>query len=66
MIEERIGHPIAIEYQHQARGDARRTGADTTRAREELGFSPAVSLEEGLDRQVEWITRRSHATAGIA
>jgi len=65
-IEGLIGRPIEIEYQHQARGDARRTGADTTRAREELGFAPAVSLEEGLERQVEWLTRDSRAAASVA
>jgi UDP-glucose 4-epimerase len=65
LIEERIGHPIAIEYQHQARGDARRTGADTTRAREELGFSPATSLERGLERQVEWVAQSAHAAASV-
>jgi UDP-glucose 4-epimerase len=65
-IEERIGRQIVIEYQHQARGDARRTGADTTRAREELGFAPSVSLEEGLARQVEWATQGSRAEASVA
>jgi UDP-glucose 4-epimerase len=40
-----------VERQH---GDVRDTGADTTRAREELGFSPAVSFEDGLARQFEW------------
>ena len=34
-------------------GDARKTGADTTRAREDLGYSPRTSLREGLARQVE-------------
>ncbi|MGE5281295.1 MAG: NAD-dependent epimerase/dehydratase family protein [Chloroflexota bacterium] len=66
MIEEKIGRPIQIDYRHQARGDARHTSADTSRAREELGFSPSVSLEEGLGRQVEWIARGARAKAGVA
>lgn len=66
LIEERIGHPIAIEYRDSARGDARQTAADTSRAREELGFSPSVSLEEGLARQVEWTMGRSRAEANVA
>ena len=33
-------------------GDARKTGADTTRAREVLGYEPRTSLREGLANQV--------------
>jgi UDP-glucuronate 4-epimerase len=45
----------APEVTHKAPviGDARKTGADTTRAREDLGYSPQTSLREGLARQVE-------------
>jgi nucleoside-diphosphate-sugar epimerase len=66
LIEEKIGRPIAIEYGQSARGDARQTSADTTLARQELGFSPSVSLEEGLARQVEWTTAGSRAKAHVA
>ncbi len=66
LIEEKIGRPIAIEYGPSARGDARQTGADTTLARKELGFSPSVSLEEGLARQVEWTMAGSRARAHAA
>lgn len=66
LIEQKIGRPIAIEYGQSARGDARQTSADTTLARKELGFSPSVSLEEGLARQVEWTTAGSRARAHVA
>ena len=39
-------------------GDQRRTKADTTRIRGELGWEPQVSLEEGLSRQWEWASGR--------
>jgi nucleoside-diphosphate-sugar epimerase len=39
-------------------GDQRRTSADTTRIREELGWSPSVSLEDGLRAQWEWASTR--------
>jgi nucleoside-diphosphate-sugar epimerase len=39
-------------------GDQRRTQADTTRIRDELGWRPQVSLEEGLTRQWEWASAR--------
>jgi nucleoside-diphosphate-sugar epimerase len=35
-------------------GDQRRTRADPTRIREELGWEPRVSLEDGLSAQWEW------------
>ena len=34
-------------------GDPRKTGADVSAARSDLGFKPSVSLEEGLSRQLE-------------
>jgi nucleoside-diphosphate-sugar epimerase len=35
-------------------GDQRRTKADTTRIRTELGWEPRVSLELGIAQQWEW------------
>jgi nucleoside-diphosphate-sugar epimerase len=39
-------------------GDQRRTSADTTRIRSDLGWEPRVSLEEGLREQWEWAAER--------
>jgi UDP-glucose 4-epimerase len=35
-------------------GDVKRNFSDTTKARERLGWSAHVSLEQGLDRTVAW------------
>ena len=40
-----------------APGDVRATGADGTLAREELGFQPQISLEDGLRAQVKAMMR---------
>ncbi len=56
VLEELIGRSIAIEHRDSARGDARQTSADTSLAQKDLDFSPSVSLEEGLARQVEWVS----------
>ncbi len=48
-----LGSSPAVENQAAVVGDARKTGADITRAREELGYSPQVSLAEGLALQLE-------------
>lgn len=39
-------------------GDVRRTWADPSAARRDLGFSCEVGFEEGLQRTVEWFDRR--------
>jgi UDP-glucuronate 4-epimerase len=44
---------LSIEYGPPVPGDARKTGADTSRAQEELGYSPRTPLAEGLARQFE-------------
>ncbi|GLF92732.1 NAD-dependent epimerase/dehydratase family protein [Streptomyces yaizuensis] len=44
-------------------GDVGVTAADTTRARDRLGFSSAVDLRTGLTAQIEW-TRGALAPAG--
>jgi nucleoside-diphosphate-sugar epimerase len=41
-----------VEHRPAVVGDARRTGADTGKAREHLGYSPRTSLEEGLNSQL--------------
>jgi dTDP-L-rhamnose 4-epimerase len=37
-------------------GDVRHCYADITRAREQLGFHPRMSLDEGLPELVEWLS----------
>lgn len=54
-MEQIIGKPIQRHYQERARGDARHTGADVTRARTILGYRPQVSLAAGLEQQWHWI-----------
>jgi UDP-glucuronate 4-epimerase len=53
VLEELVEAKIQARHLPAAPGDPRRTGADTTRARSDLGFAPQTSLEEGLARQVE-------------
>jgi nucleoside-diphosphate-sugar epimerase len=54
-MEQVIGKPIKRSHQDNARGDARHTSADVTKARTILGYDPQVSLAEGLAREWEWI-----------
>ncbi|HVZ22615.1 MAG TPA: NAD-dependent epimerase/dehydratase family protein [Vicinamibacterales bacterium] len=50
------GRPLAVRRDEAQKGDMRHTFADTTRARQDLGFAPRVSLEEGLAAEFEWLS----------
>jgi len=50
------GRPLRIEHGPPQKGDMRDTWADTSRARADLGFSPAVTLEDGLTEEYRWLT----------
>ena len=49
-----VAGAVRIEQRPEQAGDVRHTWADTTRAREVLGYAPRVSLSDGLTAQVEW------------
>jgi nucleoside-diphosphate-sugar epimerase len=54
---------VGIEPQHDAgrAGDVRHSFASIALAREQLGYSPVVNLEEGLQRTIEYY--REHVRA---
>ncbi|MEM8829721.1 MAG: NAD-dependent epimerase/dehydratase family protein [Cyanobacteria bacterium P01_G01_bin.19] len=54
-MEKVIGSPIRKEFIDRAKGDARHTSADISKAQAILGYSPQISLEEGLAKEWEWI-----------
>jgi nucleoside-diphosphate-sugar epimerase len=54
-MEAIVGQPILRNHIEQARGDARHTAADITKARTMLGYNPQVPLQTGLEQEWEWI-----------
>jgi nucleoside-diphosphate-sugar epimerase len=52
LIGDIVGSPVPVVPSALAQGHVSRTWADISRARELLGWSPAVGLREGLERQV--------------
>jgi UDP-glucose 4-epimerase len=56
IIEKVAGHPLKIRREEAQKGDMRDTYADTTLARRDLGFSPKVSLEEGIQAEYRWLS----------
>ncbi len=55
-IEDVAGRRLDVHYLDREHGDVRDTAADTTRAREDLGFAPVTSLEAGLVAEFEWLS----------
>ncbi len=55
LVQELVGRRLDVRHVPREHGDVRDTAADTTRARELLGFAPQTGLEQGLQRELEWI-----------
>ena len=51
--------PVVVREAAQ-QGDMRDTYADTSRARKDLGFTPSVTLEEGIRAECDWISSTTH------
>jgi nucleoside-diphosphate-sugar epimerase len=58
LVERISGRTLDVRRTEPVPGDQRRTNADTTRIRSELGWQPGVSLEDGLTKQWEWASSR--------
>ncbi len=54
LFERVSGRTLDVRHEPAVAGDQRRTQADTTRIRSELGWSPRVCLEHGITAQWEW------------
>ena len=69
VLQRATGVSVAARYAEPRRGDVRHSQADISLARDLLGFAPAVPVEAGLERTVDWQrqqaeTGRSGAAAG--
>ena len=58
LLERISGRTLEVTHRPAVAGDQRRTSADTTRIRGELGWEPSTSLEDGLRAQWEWVSSR--------
>ena len=62
LLERISGRTLEVTHRPAVAGDQRRTSADTTRIRQELGWEPSVSLEDGLRAEWEWASSRVAAS----
>jgi nucleoside-diphosphate-sugar epimerase len=59
LFESVSGRTLDVaRHEEPVAGDQRRTKADTTRIRDELGWQPCVSLEAGIRAQWSWASAR--------
>lgn len=54
LMGRRAGCRLDLRYETNALGDVERTGADTSRARREIRFSPRTTLSDGISAQIAW------------
>jgi len=55
IIEGISGKKANLKYREPQRGDVRHTYADVSKAKGGFGYSPKVSIYEGLKRHYEWL-----------
>ncbi|NIP37521.1 MAG: NAD-dependent epimerase/dehydratase family protein [Candidatus Dadabacteria bacterium] len=55
LIEEIAGRNLNIDYQQTQKGDVRRTEADISLSRKELGYESGYDIKSGLENEFEWI-----------
>jgi nucleoside-diphosphate-sugar epimerase len=55
LVQEVTGRTLRVEYAEAARGDARHTLGDHSRARRALGFRPRVRPADGVAAQWQWL-----------
>ncbi|NTW26421.1 MAG: NAD-dependent epimerase/dehydratase family protein, partial [Lentimicrobium sp.] len=53
-IENALGRKAQIDYQPLRQGDVKRTFSDISKLRSDYGYEPAVNIEAGINRFVEW------------
>ncbi len=64
VVKGLTNRPDAVaEYQPSRMGDVRHSLADITQARELLGYEPLVSLEDGLQKTINWWKNSRYAQA---
>lgn len=63
LIADLAGTELDIDFVNTQKGDVRHTSADTTKAREALGYDPTVDVRTGLERELAWMQELVAASA---
>jgi UDP-glucuronate 4-epimerase len=62
-LEQLAGTRLNLDRRPVQRGDVRRTSADVSLAQRNLGWSPSVSLRDGLAAELAWVHGRHRVKA---
>jgi len=54
LIQKRVGSSNEVRLENNRTGEVVRYIADISKAKKSFGFEPKVSIEEGVDRAVDW------------
>tara|TARA_Y100001936_G_C16063933_1_gene665954 strand:+ start:1111 stop:2118 length:1008 start_codon:yes stop_codon:yes gene_type:complete len=54
VLEDSLGMKAKIEYREMQPGDVKTTHADTKALEDYIGYSPEISIEEGIKNFVQW------------
>jgi CDP-paratose 2-epimerase len=63
LLEKLTGHSIPVKHGDWRPGDQRIYVSDIRKAQNELGWSPIVSVEEGVTRLYQWVLANKHLFA---
>ncbi|HEX7880552.1 MAG TPA: NAD-dependent epimerase/dehydratase family protein [Candidatus Eisenbacteria bacterium] len=55
LLEQAAGKKARVRFEEKQKGDPSHTVADTTRAREDLGYDPKTPLAEALRLEYDWM-----------
>jgi UDP-glucuronate 4-epimerase len=66
LLEHHLERPAVLDMQADQAGDVPCTYADVSRAREQLGYEPKVSIEDGLGRFCHWFQQQNSRDARVA
>jgi UDP-glucuronate 4-epimerase len=58
LVAEAVGRPVLLDHQPAQAGDVARTGGDTTRILQLLGWAPRTSLADGVRESVRWASQQ--------
>ncbi len=65
LLEKLLGHQIPVQHADWRPGDQRVFYADTSKAKNELGWEPKIDLEEGIERLYKWVSENKELFADI-
>ena len=64
VLMDAAGAKTPVQHAPERPGEQRTSYLDVSKAGEELGWRPAITLEEGLSKSFEWFRARRQGTAG--